>query len=844
MRSSEHRSWGGWDRGAWAPIGVLASVLALATASAFAGLQDASIPAGEAAITLDAVSSSGAGTGSTLTWAHTVGSGPYRMLVVGVGVESTPDQPAVAVTYGSQSLSRVSNSRAVYEVSKTNATELWYLPAPNVGTAMVTVAFSGTVAGAAGGAVSLFGVDQGAPESVSTKADLGGDGLYSLSITTLTDRAWVIDVVNNGEKLSTDFVPGSGQTERWDLLGNDQFRLAGSTREVASAGVVTDTWTCVTVTPGQEAQSMAAFAPLKPPTVVITSPTDGETVSRANLVLGASAWGGAGVTNVEFYAEGLLLGSDSTAPYTWAWTTVSIGDHTVKARAYDGVGAWSESEPVSLHVVGNLAPTVSVTSPIHGMAVGTNVALAAEAADDVAVASVQFYDGETLLGADATAPYRFDWTATSLGPHTVSAVAWDGDGLSATSTVEITVVDQRARHVIVISVDGMGSAYVKPLLAPGVTNELTTFKRIQAEGSGTLNARTDADYAVTLPNHICMMTGRGVLGPDGHNWASNIDPAPTATLASNKGSYVASAFDVAHDNGLLTGIWSGKTKFSLFQQSYGPTTGAADMTGPDNGRDKIDTDRIFSYIEAAALTSDFTNRLTATPFHFTFVHYQDPDSAGHASGWSTNPTSAFAATLKAVDTEIGKVLDMVQNHPVLSGHTAVILTADHGGHENTHGDTTNPLDFTIPFYAWGAGVSAGGDLYAMNLVSRTEPSADIDPPYTGPQPIRNGDAGNLALDLLGLGPIPGSTIGSAQDLRVDIPAVPSLVIGLTPEGRLIRWLGSNAWFYTTQFTPSLAPLVPWSNLRGCINIPGSNATMSARDTNEAAKGYYRVGMSR
>jgi len=313
-----------------------------------------------------------------------------------------------------------------------------------------------------------------------------------------------------------------------------------------------------------------------------------------------------------------------------------------------------------------------------------------------------------------------------------------------------------ADYVIQISVDGLGSAYL-PGLVYG--NQLPNFKRLEAESAWTLNARNDYDKTVTLPNHTTMITGRQVSGAAGHNWTGDSTPPTDATIHSNKGSYVASAYDVAHDNGLSTAMFANKSKLILFPQSYGAAAGAPDVTGPDNGTNKID---LYLYRQYSTdIVSAFASTMASTPYQYSLLHLRDPDDVGHASGWGT---PAYNSALKKIDGYLGTILDLVEASPTLRGRTAIILTADHGGRSTAHSTVTEPLTYTIPFFIWGPGVTPSADLYAASAAARLDPGYGR-PKYSDPvQPIRNGDVANLALQLLGLGPVPGSTINVGQDL--------------------------------------------------------------------------------
>ncbi len=89
-----------------------------------------------------------------------------------------------------------------------------------------------------------------------------------------------------------------------------------------------------------------------PPTVSITSPASGATVSGTTTV-SASASDNVGVAGVQFFVDGSALGAeDTTSPYSASWNTTSVanGSHSLTARARDAAGNSTTSGAVTVTV--------------------------------------------------------------------------------------------------------------------------------------------------------------------------------------------------------------------------------------------------------------------------------------------------------------------------------------------------------------------------------------------------------------------------------------------------------------------------------------------------------------
>ena len=262
-----------------------------------------------------------------------------------------------------------------------------------------------------------------------------------------------------------------------------------------------------------------------------------------------------------------------------------------------------------------------------------------------------------------------------------------------------------------------------------------------AQGAGTLNARTEVEKTVTLPNHTGMVTGHRVNATQGgHGVIWN----HTSTRSVAPGT--DSVFSTIDDAGGSSAVFAGKEKFEMWGRAW---PGTIDPLEIDSDQEQLVT---------AAITD-----LLKDDHDLVFLHLAGPDSAGHESGWGS---PAYLDAVAQADADIDRVLSAILGDPDLSEEVVVIVTADHGGVPGTtqHVDRRRAENYTIPFLVWGPGV-APGDLYGLNPDYRDP--AGRQPGYGGPQPVRNGDVANLVTDLLGLGPVPGSELDAEHDLDVD-----------------------------------------------------------------------------
>jgi glucose/arabinose dehydrogenase len=180
-----------------------------------------------------------------------------------------------------------------------------------------------------------------------------------------------------------------------------------------------------------------------PPSVSITNPANGAIfIAPTTATIQAAANDSDGiVTNVQFFDGATSLGNATSSPYGIT-ANLALGPHTLTAVASDNLGATTTSDPITVSVISNTPPSVSITSPTNGtsLTAPATVIIAATTSDlDGNVTNVAFFDGTDSIGHVANSPYSI-LASLAVGTHTLTATVSDNLGTTTTSaTVTVAV---------------------------------------------------------------------------------------------------------------------------------------------------------------------------------------------------------------------------------------------------------------------------------------------------------------------------------------------------------------------------------------------------------------------
>lgn len=229
---------------------------------------------------------------------------------------------------------------------------------------------------------------------------------------------------------------------------------------------------------------------------------------------------------------------------------------------------------------------------------------------------------------------------------------------------------QSVEKVALFLVDGMRPDGLRSACTPFMDGVLD-------RGSYTFHAKSVMP-TTTLPCHTSLFFS---TPPDIHGIRDNIwQTLPTP---------IPGLFDVIHQQGLSAAAFY---NWEPLRDLWRPGSLAASCFLRDAPDDGGQTDREVSDVALSWLRCH--------EWAFSFVYLHNTDKTGHRYGWMSD---SYLAAISNADRCIEQICLTLPENAV------VIITSDHGGHDNTH-HSDQEEDMAIPFMIYGPGIPKGREV--------------------------------------------------------------------------------------------------------------------------------------
>ena len=765
---------------------------------------------------------------------------PANLATVGVGVATAITATATDSDGTVSNVQFFVNGTALGAPDTTSPYSASFTPTIGGAYTLTAVATDNLGAQTTSAAISITASGGNAP-SVSITAPVTGTNVAVASTNNLAATATSVvgtiasvQFFANGVSLGTDTTfPYTGT---WTPVANGTYSLTALATDTSGNQTVS---AAVTITVGANAL----------PTVTVTAPANLASVGvgSVNVVTATAGDADGTVASVQFFANGVSLGTDTTSPYSVSWTPTVAGSYAITAVATDNLGATTTSATNTVTVTAGNAPTVTVVAPANGSTIAVNSAqtiiATANAVGTATIASVQFFANGVSLGTDTTFPYTAPWTPVAIGTYAITAIAIDSAGNQATSSsssITVAAVGAGGAPTVALSSPNSGATYVVgQQIAMGATvglgSSFITSVQFYVNGVAIGGGSTAPGGQGSAP----FFTGSWTPAAPGTyvftavvTDASGIQttsapisvtvisaPVPTVVIASpsNASSLPVNVAQTVTANVAVTNASVLRVQFFANNVSLGTVTSfpySVPWTPTSTG----------SYSIFAVVTNSVGTTVTSAPVVYTVAAGSAPTVSITSPG-SVNVGFPQNIIATAAATQVGAVIQSVQffvNGVALSTDTTFPFTASWTPIvTGTYSLTAVAID-TLGNRATSAPVSVTG-----NAVSPTSPSVSIVTPTTGTSV------------QIGTVPAPVVTItASANDPDGTIASVQFFANGIS--------LGTVTTFPYTVFWTPVATSTPGNGyqITAIATDNGGNQTTSAAViVNVAAAGVPVVNIT-
>ncbi len=271
-----------------------------------------------------------------------------------------------------------------------------------------------------------------------------------------------------------------------------------------------------------------------------------------------------GVVGYDVYRDGSKIGT-STSPGYQDTSVAPSTSYTYVVRARDAVGNVSapSNEATVTTAADTTPPAVALTSPQVGASIGNSATISADASDNGTVDRVDFLVNGTLVGTDTSGPYSVDWDASSTpeGQATVTAIAYDAAGNSASDSRTVTVDHTPPDTSITSAPSGL------------VNTSTATFAFSSTEAGGTFVCSLDgAAYAAcsSPTTYASLADGAHTFSVQAIDAAGNSDPTP-GTASWTVDTTTPTVTGVQPADG-ATGVATSSTVTATFSEDVDPSS--------------------------------------------------------------------------------------------------------------------------------------------------------------------------------------------------------------------------------------------------------------------------------